>query len=193
MVHLPYFSQLASPSAFFYLIFKLNFHLLHSTNRLRLLFIKTSHRFVILNYFACNERYENRIKSVPSHKPICTTLFIIWFKIDKQPSPKKSKQILDLWNNQNVLQDKAGNTKGGSFTVPLTSCLTGLEQLYDNWQFLFLFTRLIQTSQTGGQWYSDTSPFSIPWIKILFHPKIQIFCLKRGFELQRNKADSREF
>jgi hypothetical protein len=23
--------------------------------------------------------------------------------------------------------------------------------------------RLIQTSQTGGQWYSDTSPFSIPW------------------------------
>ena len=29
--------------------------------------------------------------------------------------------------------------------------------------FLFLFAnRLIQTSQTGGQWYSDTSPFSIP-------------------------------
>jgi hypothetical protein len=23
--------------------------------------------------------------------------------------------------------------------------------------------RLIQTSQTGGQQYSDTSPFSIPW------------------------------
>jgi hypothetical protein len=22
---------------------------------------------------------------------------------------------------------------------------------------------LIQMSQTGGQWYSDTSPFSIPW------------------------------
>jgi hypothetical protein len=21
----------------------------------------------------------------------------------------------------------------------------------------------IQTSQTGGQWYSDTSPFIIPW------------------------------
>jgi hypothetical protein len=27
-----------------------------------------------------------------------------------------------------------------------------------------LQNRLIQTSQTGGQWYSDTSPFSIPWI-----------------------------
>jgi hypothetical protein len=22
---------------------------------------------------------------------------------------------------------------------------------------------LFQTSQAGGQWYSDTSPFSIPW------------------------------
>jgi hypothetical protein len=37
-------------------------------------------------------------------------------------------------------------------------------QLYDNWQFLFyLQNRLIRTSQTGGQQYSDTSPFSIPW------------------------------
>ncbi len=27
----------------------------------------------------------------------------------------------------------------------------------------YLQNRLIQTSQTGGQWYSDTSLFSIPW------------------------------
>jgi hypothetical protein len=27
-----------------------------------------------------------------------------------------------------------------------------------------LQNRLIQTSQTGGQKYSDTSPFGIPWI-----------------------------
>jgi hypothetical protein len=26
----------------------------------------------------------------------------------------------------------------------------------------YLQNRLIQTSQTGGQWYSDASPFSIP-------------------------------
>jgi hypothetical protein len=26
----------------------------------------------------------------------------------------------------------------------------------------YLQNRLIQTSQTGGQWYIDTSPFSIP-------------------------------
>jgi hypothetical protein len=31
----------------------------------------------------------------------------------------------------------------------------------DNFHF-YLQNRLIQTSQTGGQWYSDTSPFSIP-------------------------------
>jgi hypothetical protein len=37
------------------------------------------------------------------------------------------------------------------------SCMTT-----DNFHF-YLQTRLIQTSQTGGQWYSDTSPFSIPW------------------------------
>jgi hypothetical protein len=34
----------------------------------------------------------------------------------------------------------------------------------DNFCF-YLQNRLIQTSQTGGQRYSDTSPFSIPWLK----------------------------
>ncbi len=29
---------------------------------------------------------------------------------------------------------------------------------------IYLQNRLIQTSQTGGQWYSGTSPFSIPWL-----------------------------
>jgi len=33
---------------------------------------------------------------------------------------------------------------------------------------IFLFAKQIQTSQTGGQQYSDTSPFSIPWS---YHPK----------------------
>jgi len=31
----------------------------------------------------------------------------------------------------------------------------------DNFCFYFQ-NRLMHTSQTGGQWYSDTSPFSIP-------------------------------
>jgi hypothetical protein len=34
----------------------------------------------------------------------------------------------------------------------------------DNFCF-YLQNRLIQTSQTGGQWHSDTSPFNIPCSK----------------------------
>jgi hypothetical protein len=60
---------------------------------------------------------------------------------------------------ENVVREKTGNTKGGSMTVPLTSCLTGLESAIDNFCF-HMQNKLIQTSQTGGQWYSDTSPFS---------------------------------
>jgi len=37
----------------------------------------------------------------------------------------------------------------------------------DNYCF-YLQNRLIQTSQTGGQEYSDTSPFSIPWLNRCF-------------------------
>ncbi len=37
----------------------------------------------------------------------------------------------------------------------------------DNFCF-YLKNRLIQTSQTGGQQYSDTSPFSIPWFGYVF-------------------------
>jgi hypothetical protein len=59
---------------------------------------------------------------------------------------------------------KAGNTKGGNITILLTSCLTGFGiscSTIDNFCF-YLQNRLIQTSQTGGQLYSDTCPFSIP-------------------------------
>jgi hypothetical protein len=59
----------------------------------------------------------------------------------------------------------AENTKGGSITVPLTSCFDwfGISCMTtDNFCF-YLQNRLIQTCQTGGQQYSDTSPFSIPW------------------------------
>jgi hypothetical protein len=41
------------------------------------------------------------------------------------------------------------------------SCMTT-----DNLHF-YLQNRLIQTSQRGGQWYSDTFPFSIPWLEEL--------------------------
>ncbi len=37
----------------------------------------------------------------------------------------------------------------------------------DNFCF-YLQNRQIQASQTGGQQYSDTSPFSIPWLDVSF-------------------------
>jgi hypothetical protein len=52
------------------------------------------------------------------------------------------------------------------------SCMTT-----DNFCF-YLQNRLIQTSQIGGQWYSNTSHFSIPWLMgdltIKFHSKDQL-------------------
>ena len=43
------------------------------------------------------------------------------------------------------------------------SCMTT-----DNFCF-YLQNRLILTSQTGGQWYSDTSPLSFPWLGYKLH------------------------
>jgi len=37
----------------------------------------------------------------------------------------------------------------------------------------YLQNRLIQTGQTGGQQYSDTSPFSIPWSEHRFIRTLQ--------------------
>ncbi len=41
---------------------------------------------------------------------------------------------------------------------------------------LYLQNRLIQINQTGGQWYSDTSPFSIPWFILPEHQEQKCFC-----------------
>jgi len=65
-----------------------------------------------------------------------------------------------------------GILKGESITVPLTSCLTGFELTVGQLTFFFCFylqNRSIQTGQAGGQRYSDTSPFSIPWKKLKKH------------------------
>ncbi len=61
------------------------------------------------------------------------------------------------------INQSAGNIKGGS--VPLTSCIDwfGLVCFAIKNKNCQLSYSWFQTSQTGGQWYSDTSPFSIPW------------------------------
>jgi hypothetical protein len=46
----------------------------------------------------------------------------------------------------------------------------------DNFCF-YLQNRLIQTSQTGGQRYGDTSPFSIPWTEYQWDSTFLAFSL----------------
>jgi hypothetical protein len=78
----------------------------------------------------------------------------------------------------NSMIGQAGNTKVSLYIDLLfdwfeISCMTT-----DNFCF-YLQYRLIQTSQTGGQWYSDTSPFSFPWVRCQIHQHlISSFCAK---------------
>jgi hypothetical protein len=43
------------------------------------------------------------------------------------PQISKITSFLQVKKSIGCMNDKPGNTKGGSITVPLTSCLTGLE------------------------------------------------------------------
>jgi hypothetical protein len=61
------------------------------------------------------------------------------------------------WTDQGILKGKDYCTIDLLFDWFGISCMTT-----ENFCF-YLQNRLIQTSQTGGQGYSDTSPFSIPW------------------------------
>jgi hypothetical protein len=60
-----------------------------------------------------------------------------------------------------------GNTKGGSIIVQLTSCLTCSDQ-----SVLQIKTKIVnsyswfQTSQTGGEKYNDTSPSTVPCLRV---------------------------
>jgi hypothetical protein len=55
------------------------------------------------------------------------------------------------------------NTKEGSITVTIDLLFDwfGISWMTTDNLCFYLQNRLIQTSQTGGQRYSDTSPFSI--------------------------------
>ncbi len=71
---------------------------------------------------------------------------------------------------QNILKlqcDRAGNTKGARgkchCTIDLLFNWFGINCMMTDIFCFYLQNRLIQTSQTGGQWYSDTSHFSITW------------------------------
>ncbi len=65
---------------------------------------------------------------------------------------------------------EAGNTKGGKnhCTVDLLFDWFGISSVTTD--CFYLQNGLIQTCQTGGKWYSDTSPFSIPWLRVRILP-----------------------
>jgi len=52
---------------------------------------------------------------------------------------KKADGLTDGWDNR-------GNTKGGSITVPLTSCLTGLD-----WSVLQMKTKIVSCHTTNSK------------------------------------------
>ncbi len=47
----------------------------------------------------------------------------------------------------------------------------------------YLQNRLIQASNTGGQWYSDTSPFSIPWTNTRLVQKFSNYGRKKFYNM----------
>ncbi len=66
---------------------------------------------------------------------------------------------------------KAGNTKGGSITVPLTSCLTSLD-----YSVLQIKTKNVSCHTADSKPVkqevnsTDISPFSIPWSRVQILP-----------------------
>jgi len=100
-------------------------------------------------------------KSIDSHNVSTRCLSAKWFK-NKAPFTTASLASVSLGLKER--RDKPGNAKGESITVPLTSCLTDLDL-----SVLQIKTKIVicQSSQTGGQMYSDTSPFRIPWTNTL--------------------------
>ncbi len=77
---------------------------------------------------------------------------------------KGTQHCLFLWLHifMSGIWVQGGNTKRGSITVPLTSCLTGIESCQLTFFCFYLQNRRIQTSQTGGQWYRDISHLVFP-------------------------------
>ncbi len=71
----------------------------------------------------------------------------------------------NLWKFDNLSYTLLGWVHAGKYhcTIDLLFDWFGMGWMTTNNFCLYFRNRLIQTSQTGGQRYSDTSPFSVPW------------------------------
>ncbi len=79
-----------------------------------------------------------------------------------------------------------GILKGYNYTIDLLFDWFGISCMStDNFCF-YLQNRPIQTSQTGGQWYSVTSPFSIPCLHIKKYTKM----LSIRVDKQKNQGET---
>ncbi len=95
-------------------------------------------------------------------------------------------QVLDgvVLDSVTKLFHSLGMLKGGKyhFTVDLLFDRFGISCMTTDNFCLYLQNRLIQTSQTGGQWYSDTSPISIPWLLHWRQNRLTCLSLAKLFE-----------
>jgi hypothetical protein len=122
-------------------------------------------------------------------------LWLLWIALPEVAKASAALSLPGAVTTKKLANVQAGNTKGGSTTVPLTSCLTGLESAA--WQLtifcFYLQNRLIQTSQTGGQQYSDTSLISIPWYKSLSAKKVSYHCPCSPFHYNAEEKNRDKF
>ncbi len=96
-------------------------------------------------------------------------------------------QPFGKWNRQ------AREYERGKYqcTIDLLFGMFGISCMTTNNFCFYLQNRLIQTSQTGGQWYPDTSPFSIPWVGFHCHQYSAIQmrkCVKTKIQTSHWKA-----
>jgi hypothetical protein len=103
---------------------------------------------------------------------------------DSMSSERKTlHSIENIDGNQGILKGKYNCTVDLLFDCFGISCITT-----DNF-CLYLQNRPIQISQTGGQQYSDTSPFSIPWWQHLARLESSPFyCLLKEVKLTKDAS-----
>ncbi len=104
----------------------------------------------------------------PTHKLWMRWVWTLWdsnFGLCKMKN--SSKKFIHKWPSH-LTKDSAREHWRGKYhcTVDLLFDQFGLVSFANknkNCQFSYSW---FQTSQTGGQWYSDTSPFNVPWFSL---------------------------
>ncbi len=78
---------------------------------------------------------------------------------------KCSTWLKKPWVIPSLPKDKCREYLRGKYhcTIDLLFVWFGISCMTTDTFCFYLQNRLIKTSKTGGQWYSMTSPFSIPW------------------------------